>query len=107
MTRFLSLLASFAMAFILIGGVSTASFAAPAPSYRLIPVVASGNGGTMVAGDIMWKPTSNGYVAVNPTSRPTIACAQAARTIGKVASFNANGTDFTAEELAKCNAKAK
>ncbi len=107
MNRFLSLIASLATAFILIGGVSTASFAAPAPAYRLIPVAAESAAATVVAGDILWKSTANGYVAVNATSRPAVACAQAAKKVGKIATFSANGTDFSADELAKCNAKAK
>ncbi len=107
MNRFFSLIASVATAFVLIGGVSTASFAAGAPAYRLIPVAAEAGAASVVAGDVIWKSTANGYVAVNATSRPAVACAQAAKKVGKIASFSANGSEFSAEDLAKCNEKAK
>jgi hypothetical protein len=61
----------------------------------------------VIVNDTLWQRSGEGYVAVNPTNRPAIACAQAARTVGKVSAFSANGKDFSAEELAKCNAKAK
>jgi hypothetical protein len=107
MNRFAVSVASFVAAFLLIGGVSSASFAAEGPAYRLIPAAAITAANTVVVNDTLWKVSGGALVAKSATSRPAIVCAQAARKIGKIESFSANGQDFTAEELAKCNAKAK
>jgi hypothetical protein len=107
MNRFVATAASFAVAFVLIGGVSTASFAADGPAYRLVPAAAVTTANTLIVNETVWKASGESYVARNSTSRPAIACAQAARKIGKVAAFTANGKEFSADELAKCNEKAR
>ncbi len=107
MNRFALSLASFAAAFVLIGGVSTASFAAEGSAYRLIPAAAITAANTVVVNETLWKVSGEALVAKSATTRPAIACAQAARKIGKVESFSVNGEEFTAEQLAKCNEKAK
>lgn len=87
--------------------VSTTPALAGAPAYRLAPVAAVTAADTVVVRDVLWKCNDSGCVAKAATSRPAIVCATAARKIGKLASFTANGKEFTAEELAACNAKAK
>ena len=37
------------------------------------------------------------------TSRPAIVCARLVKEVGPVAKFTANGKEFAAEELARCN----
>jgi hypothetical protein len=59
------------------------------------------------------ETTRHSFAAPDPNRitgarlRPAIVCAAAAREIGKISAFSANGTEFTAEELAKCNEKAR
>ena len=107
MNRFFSLIASIVTAFVLIGGVTTASFAASGPAYRLTPVAALSAASTVIVNETLWSCSGTSCTAASATSRPGIVCAQAARKVGKIAAFTANGTEFTAEELAKCNTKAK
>lgn len=98
MVRFATLLAA-SLAF---AGAAQAQ----SPIYRAVPATAVSQA-TVVAGDVLWRCGSEGCVTTKATSRPAIVCAQAAREVGKLASF-AVGTDvFDADALAKCNAKAK
>ncbi len=87
--------------------VSATPALAGAPAYRLAPVAAVAAADTVVVRDVLWKCNDSGCVAKAATSRPAIVCATAARKIGALASFTANGKEFSAEELAACNAKAK
>jgi hypothetical protein len=105
--RFVSLVAAFGITAALFGAASNPAFAAGAPAYRLVPVAAVASANSVIVNEVLWKSTANGFVANAATSRPAIVCAQAARKVGKIASFEVGGTAFTAEELAKCNAKAK
>lgn len=98
--------ASIATSAILMTAAATPAFAG-APAYRLAPVAALSAADTVVVRDVLWKCNDAGCTATSATSRPAIVCSTAARKIGKVASFTANGKDFTAEELADCNKKAK
>jgi hypothetical protein len=111
MTRFSNRISSFILASgitaALFGVAGNQAFAANAPAYRLIPVAAVASASHVIVNETLWMQTANGYVAKSATSRPAVVCAQAARKVGKIASFEANGTAFTAEELEKCNAKAK
>jgi hypothetical protein len=94
MKKILAALASFSTAFLLISATTTPAFAA-APMYKLVPATALTSAKSVVVGETLWR------------CGPTGVCAQAARKVGKIESFTANGTAFTADELAKCNAKAK
>jgi hypothetical protein len=99
-------LAALATSALLFTASATPAFAG-APAYRLAPVAAMSTATTVIVRDVLWKCDGAGCVATSATSRPAIVCATAARKIGKIASFTANGQDFTAEELAACNKKAK
>ncbi len=99
-------IASVAASGLLLAVSATPAFAA-APAYRLAPVAAVSAAETIVVRDVLWKCNEAGCVAKSATSRPAIVCATAARQIGKLATFTANGKDFTAEELAACNTNAK
>jgi hypothetical protein len=90
----------------LITGVSTQAFAAGAPS-RLVAANPAKASGKIVIRDALWS--CNGGVCVAPVvgSRPEIACAEAARKLGKIDVFSSNGQEFSAEQLAQCNTKAK
>lgn len=106
MKKLLAAFASFSTAFLLISATTTPAFAA-APAYRLVPAAAVASVQSVVVGETLWRCGPNGCVAGESTSRPAVVCAQAARKVGKIESFTANGTAFSAEELAKCNEKAK
>lgn len=98
--------AAFATSGLLLAASSTPAFA-NAAGYRLAPVAALTAANTVVVRDVLWKCNEQGCVAKASTSRPAIVCATAAREIGKLSAFTANGKEFTADELAKCNTKAK
>jgi hypothetical protein len=104
--RTLIALAAFATSASLFAGSATEAFAST-PGYRLVPATAFSAANTVVARDVLWKCAGEACVATKATSRPAIVCAAAAREIGKISAFSANGKDFSAEELAKCNEKAR
>jgi hypothetical protein len=106
MKKILATLASFSTAFLLITATATPAFAS-APMYKLVPATAVASAKSVVVGETLWRCTTDGCVAREGTSRPAIVCAQAARKVGKIESFTANGTAFNADELAKCNEKAR
>lgn len=86
---------------------STVPAFAGQPGYRLVPATAFAAADTVVARDVLWKCAGSACVATKSTSRPEIVCATAARKIGRLSAFVANGSEFTPEQLEKCNAKAK
>ncbi len=105
-SRSLIALAAFATSATLFVGTGTPAFAG-SPAYRLVPVTAFAAADKIIARDVLWSCAGNACVANNATSRPAIVCAVAAKKIGQLSAFSANGKDFTADELAKCNARAK
>ncbi len=102
-----AVLASLAVSTVLIGATSEAAFAAPGAAYRLTPVAAVAAADTVVASETLWKKVGESYVAGKSNSRPAIVCAQAAKKIGQVEKFEANGETFDEAALAKCNEKAR
>ena len=106
MKKILAALASFSTAFLLITATTVPAFAA-APMYKLVPATAVTSVKSVVVGETLWRCGPTGCVAGESGSRPAVVCAQAARKVGKIESFTANGAAFSADELAKCNEKAK
>lgn len=107
MKKILAAIASFSTAFLLISAATTPAFAAGGVMYRLVPATAVTSAKSVIVGETLWRCGTDGCVTGETTSRPAIVCAQAARKVGKVQSFTAKGVEFNADELAKCNAKAK
>jgi hypothetical protein len=105
--RSLIAITAFVTSSILLVGAATPAFAQSAPAYRLAPVAALAASDTVVVRDVLWRCTEAGCSARAATSRPAIVCATAARKIGALSAFSANGRDFSAEELAECNKRAK
>ena len=103
--RILTALVAVATSATLFAGTATNAFAST-PGYRLVPE-ASVSGNSVVAREVLWKRSGDAWIATKATSRAEIVCSSAARELGKLAAFSANGTDFTAEQLAKCNEKAR
>ena len=75
--------------------------------YTLVPATAPASSEALVSSEVIWKRAGAGYVAPKANSRAAIVCAQAAKKLGKVASFTADGQSFDEAALAKCNEKAK
>ena len=79
---------------------------AQSPAYRAVPVAVAA-AETVIADGVLWRCGDLGCTATNATSRPAIVCAQAARKVGKLASFTVGMIAFDEAALAKCNTKAK
>jgi hypothetical protein len=90
----------------LIVGPTTPVFAATT-GYHLVPEATAKISDTVVVRDVLWKCAGGACTAKLATSRPEIVCASAARKLGKISAFTANGAPFAADQLEKCNAKAK
>lgn len=104
--RTLIALAALATSATLFAGSATNAFA-QGPAYRLVPVAASNAPSSFVARETLWKCSGDACVATKATSRAEVVCAAAVREVGKVTAFTANGQEFSAEQLEKCNAKAR
>jgi hypothetical protein len=97
-----------ALAVVTLFGTTNPAFAAASgPAYSLTPSVALTSAKSVIVNEVLWKCGPNGCTAAQANSRPAIVCAQAARKVGKLESFTANGTAFDEVALAACNAKAK
>jgi hypothetical protein len=57
--------------------------------------------------DTLWKCDEAGCTATASNSRPGVVCAVLAKEVGTLRSFAFKGTNLSAEELGKCNARAK
>lgn len=87
-------------------GLAAPAFA-QAPNYSLVPATAVTKAGSVIAGDTLWACSTTGCTTGKATSRPAIVCEQAAKKVGKLASFSVNETPFDEAALAKCNTKAR
>ena len=95
---------------LLISAAAFGSAAAPAfaggPHYEAKPVAAPA-AARLVARDLAWRCGASGCVAAASNSRPPIVCAALVREIGPLTSFAAGGRALSADELQKCNARAR
>ncbi|MEK6637735.1 MAG: hypothetical protein AABY88_06585 [Pseudomonadota bacterium] len=107
MNKFLAVIASFSTALVLVSAATSTPASAAAPTYKLVPATAVTSVKSVIVGETLWRCGPTGCVAGESSSRPAVVCAQAARKVGRIESFAANGTAFSTEELAKCNEKAK
>jgi len=62
---------------------------------------------SMVTRSMIWKCGDGVCVASKANARDNIVCELVARQVGTLTAFRANGSDFDADALAKCNAKAR
>ena len=85
----------------------TAPAFAQAPTYRAVPVAPVAKAGNVIVGDTLWACSTDGCTTGKATSRPAIVCEQAAKKVGKLASFTVGTLSFDEAALAKCNGKAK
>lgn len=101
----LSLAAAFATSFTLLG--PTTAEAAPGGYYKAKPVAAAVDS-RLIVRDAPWRCDANGCVSsVKAASRAAHMCESLVKKIGAVTSFRAGDAEFAADELAKCNARAK
>ncbi|MFN3946367.1 MAG: CC_3452 family protein [Allosphingosinicella sp.] len=76
-------------------------------SHYLAQPVAAPTKETVVTRDAVWKCAGGACAAPRGNSRAEVACQALVREVGALASFSANGTAFAAEQLDKCNARAR
>lgn len=103
MVRFLSVaaVAAAALSFTPAAGAQTAR-----GYYAATPVAAPAKA-SVVTRSTIWKCGEGVCTASKATSRDAIMCELVAGEVGKLASFRANGEDFDAAALEKCNARAR
>ena len=88
-----------------LAGTAAPAFAA-APHYKAEPLAAPASG-RVIARDLVWRCGAGGCVARQGNSRPAVECAALARQVGRLGSFVAGGRALSAQELQKCNERAR
>src|SRR5690349_4667490 len=89
--------------------LASALFAAPAlaaPQFAAQPNTAPATA-KFVVKDTLWSCGEAGCAAAASNSRPAVVCAALAKEVGLLASFSVKGESLNADELGKCNARAK
>jgi len=74
--------------------------------YSATPVTAPEKA-SLVTRSTIWKCGAGVCTASKANARDGIVCELVAREVGTLTAFRANGTDFDADALAKCNTKAR
>jgi hypothetical protein len=83
-----------------------AAAAAAADTYVAVPTAPSAKA-SFITRSTVWRAREGGFVAGQAPERPAVLCELVAREVGTLSSFTVGGTAYDAEQLAKCNAKAK
>ncbi|MEH3041765.1 MAG: hypothetical protein PGN21_17130 [Sphingomonas paucimobilis] len=83
-----------------------AAAAQPARGYSAVPATAPAIA-AMMTRSTPWKCTGDRCVTNRTEGSPITMCQLAARELGTLTAFTANGEAFAAEQLAKCNSRAK
>ncbi|MBX3563266.1 MAG: hypothetical protein KF730_01700 [Sphingomonas sp.] len=105
MTRFLAVAAAAAATLAL---TPVAGFAqGPVRGYYSASPVTAPAKTSMITRSTVWKCADGTCVANKADARDSIVCELVAKEVGKLNAFRANGTDFDAAALEKCNAKAR
>ena len=94
----------FKAAFLALAFVATPAFSAS--HYHAQPVVSPG-ATKIVLRDTLWKCGEAGCAGTKSSSRPAIVCALLVRTVGRLSSFAEEGRAMSADQLEKCNDRAK
>jgi hypothetical protein len=77
-----------------------------APLFQAQPEVTP-SAAKLVLRDTLWKCGDAGCGAAQGHSRPAVVCAVLAKEVGALRSFSFKGEAMSAEELNRCNARAK
>ncbi len=102
MTRFFAAAAAATLALVPAAGIAQG---APNGYYAATPVAAPAKT-SLVTRSTLWKCGAGTCTAAKANARDGIVCELVAREVGKLSAFRANGADFDADALEKCNAKA-
>ena len=63
--------------------------------------------GRIITRSAAWNCGETGCFTTSSESRPMVQCQLLAKEAGALSRFAVNGVDFAADELAKCNKKAR
>lgn len=74
--------------------------------YIAAPVAAKA-GESFITRGVMWRCTDTGCVAPKGSSPAKVVCELTVREVGALTAFSVDGLAFDAEQLARCNARAK
>ncbi|MBB5686569.1 CC_3452 family protein [Sphingobium boeckii] len=86
---------------------AAASSAATGGAYYAAKPIKASADARLVVRDTLWKCSDAGCAsALKGNSRPAFVCESLVKEIGALVSFRAGQEEFSAEALAKCNAKA-
>lgn len=103
MTRFFAAAAAATLALVPAAGIAQAATS----GYAATPVTAPAKT-SFVTRSTLWKCNAGTCTApATGSTRDAIACELVAREVGKLSAFSANGAEFDAAALEKCNAKAR
>ncbi|WP_242414480.1 CC_3452 family protein [Sphingomonas panni] len=83
-----------------------AAAAQPARGYSAVPATAP-TVATMMTRSTPWKCAGDRCVTNRTEGSPLTMCQLAAKELGTLTAFTANGAAFPDEQLAKCNTRAK
>ncbi|GAA0657705.1 hypothetical protein FHT00_002231 [Sphingomonas insulae] len=84
----------------------TAASAAAGDVYVAVPAAPTTKTG-FITRSTAWRLQNDAFVAGQAPERPAVLCELVVRQIGSLSSFSVGGKAYDAEQLAKCNAKAK
>ncbi|HVJ00593.1 MAG TPA: hypothetical protein VM662_00330 [Sphingomonas sp.] len=104
MTRFLAVAAAAAATLAL---TPATGYAQGARGYYAATPVTAPEKTSLVTRSTVWKCGDGVCTAGKANTRDNIMCELVAREVGQLSAFRANGTEFDAEALAKCNTKAR
>lgn len=88
---------------VLVAGIGGAAQAATAVAVPAAPAKVE----RVVVGESLWARSGDSFRTASLSARPAIACAQVVQKLGAVTSFEVDGVALAADDLAKCNARAK
>lgn len=104
MTRFLAVAAAAAATLAL---TPATGYAQGARGYYAATPVTAPEKTSLVTRSTVWKCGDGVCIAGKANTRDNIMCELVAREVGQLSAFRANGTEFDAEALARCNTKAR
>ena len=104
MTRYLTVAAAAAAALVF---TPAAGMAQSAHGYYSATPATAPAKATLVTRSTLWKCDGGVCLAPKATSRDEIMCELVVREVGALTAFSANGQNFDADALAKCNTRAK
>lgn len=90
----------------LTGTAAAAPAPAPADVYAAVPA-APATKSSFITRSTAWRLQNGVFVAGQAPERPAVLCELVVRQVGELSSFAVGGKAYDAEQLAKCNAKAK